>query len=173
MLVGQDIVNYIEFPDKIFRKCHKMLIPKNSWLDQWERFVKRSLRDRQVCFADFMEWLRLPASLTPTPSTCCFFALPATTTQQFSQSLCFHPLCDCFYFFLALTNFATSDEAISDKPAPTRFSAGTTFSREKGIAVLRLTFTSATNPLRRWLRVTIWNETSICFEATMVKIFFR
>ena len=70
-----------------------------------------SLRDRLVCFADFVG-KTLSACLPPVRkllSTCCFLHLlllsfPATTTQLFHQSLSSHTLCSCLEILFTTNN---------------------------------------------------------------------
>ena len=66
-----DIVNYWHyFPSKISTNCYKRLVPKITRHDYWERFVKMSLRDRLVCFADFVGMTLLSLRfLLPLPSS--------------------------------------------------------------------------------------------------------
>ena len=87
----QDIVNYWDFPPKISRNCHKRLVPKITRHVYWEMFVKMSLRDRLICFADFvgMTVFTLRFLLPP-----CYLSA-APFTQLFSQSLSSHTLCSC------------------------------------------------------------------------------
>ena len=61
-------------------------------------FVKMSLRDRLVCFADFF-WNESACLLSAYGS----LPLPATTNQLFSQSLSSHILCSCLEI-LSTTN---------------------------------------------------------------------
>ena len=97
-------------------------------------FVKMSLRDRLVCFADFVG-INLLALL---------FVLPLPN--------CFHRVClptlfaAVSVFFLPLTTSAISGSANSNKSAPRRFAAGTIYLRKNEIAVLPITCASAPNP---------------------------
>ena len=90
-----------------------------------------SLRDRLVCFADFvgMNLLALRFLLPTAPFR---LRLPSPN--------CFLKVClPTFFaavlkFFLPLTTSAISGTANSNKSAPTRFAAGTIYLRKNGIA---------------------------------------
>ena len=106
-------------------------------------FVKMSLRDRLICFADFvgkpllaLRFL-LPPVLLRLPSLNCFLKVCLRTL--FAAVL---------IFFLPLTTSAISGTANSNKSAPTRFADGTIYLRKNGIAVLPITCASAPNPVR-------------------------
>ena len=82
-----------------------------------------------VCWNDFA-YMPPEAELL---SAYCFFSLPATSTQLFFFRNCFstfHTLYSCFEFFLLLTTSAISGATNSNKSAPTRFAAGTTYLRK-------------------------------------------
>ena len=117
----QDIVNYWDFPSKISRHCHNRLVPKIAGHDQQEMFVKTSLRDRLICFVDFVGMILLAVFfLFPSPNgffRVCFPTLFAAVLK----------------FFLPLTTSAISGTANSNKSAPTRFAAGTIYLRKNGI----------------------------------------
>ena len=87
-------------------------------------FVKMSLRDRLICFADFVGM----------PLLAVFFLLPLPN--------CFLRVClptlfaAVLKFFLPLTTSAISGTANSNKSAPTRFTAGTIYLRNIGSTVL-------------------------------------
>ena len=140
-----DIVNYWDFPSKIFRHCHKRLVPKIVSHDQREMFVKTSLRDRLICFVDFVGMtllavlFLLPVRLRlPSPSPNCFFRV------------CFPTLfAAVLKFFLILITSVISGTTNFNRSAPTRFAAGTIYLRKNGIAVLPITCTSAANPRPR------------------------
>ena len=88
-------------------------------------FVKMSLRDRLICFSDFVGMTQLAVLfLLPLPN--CFLRVYLPTF--FAAVL---------EFFLSLTSSAISGTAKSNKSAPTRFPAGTTYLRKKRIAVLQ------------------------------------
>ena len=73
-----------------------------------------SLRDRLVCFADFVG-MNLLACRTP-----------AAPFNQLFLSVCLTTLfAAVLKFFLTLTTYAISDTANSNKSEPTRFAAGT------------------------------------------------
>ena len=98
-------------------------------------FVKMSLRDRLICFADFVGMTLLSVLfLLPLPN--CFLRVCLPTL--FAAVL---------IFFLPLTTSAISGTANSNKSAPTRFAAGTIYLRKNGIAVLPITCASAPNPV--------------------------
>ena len=78
-------------------------------------FVKRSLRDRLICFADFRRKSLLAV------------LFPATTTQLFSQSLVLTLFAAVLKFFPPLVTSAISGAANSSKSALKRFTAGTMY----------------------------------------------
>ena len=97
-------------------------------------FVKMSLRDRLICFADFVGMTLLAVFfLLPIPN--CFLRVCLPTL-----------LAAVLNFFLPLTTSAISGTANSNKSAPTPFAAGTMYLRKKGVAVLPITCASAPNP---------------------------
>ena len=117
-------------------------------------FVKMSLRDRLVCFADFVGTNLLALRfLLP---ACLPYASSLPPTALFHRWLpspkCFLRVClptlfeAVLKFFLPLTNSAISGTANSNKSAPTHFAAGTIFLRKNGIAVLSINCASAPNP---------------------------
>ena len=66
----QDIVNNWDYPSKIYRHCHKSLVPKIVVRhNQREMFVNMSLPDRLDCLVDFVGMILL--CLLPLPN--CFF----------------------------------------------------------------------------------------------------
>ena len=97
----QDIVNYWDFPSKTSRNCYKRLIPKITRHDEWKKIVKTSLRDRLICFADFVG-MTLLAVLFLLPLLTCFvrvclptlfaavfkFVLPLTTSAKCCAAFC-------------------------------------------------------------------------------------
>ena len=103
-------------------------------------FVKMSLRDRVICFADF-------AGMT------LLFCLPyANSLPPMAPFLFLQPVPNCFprvclrtifaavlKVFLPLTTSANSGTATSNKSAPTRFADGTIYLRKNWIAVLPIT----------------------------------
>ena len=97
-------------------------------------FVKMSLRDRLICFADAVGMTLLALSfLLRLPN--CFLKVCRTTL-----------FADVLIFFLPLTTSEISGIANSNKSAPTRFAAGTIYLPKNGIAVLPITCASAPNP---------------------------
>ena len=100
-------------------------------------FVKMSLRDRLICFADFVG-MTLLAVLFLLPLLNCFLKVCLPTF--FAAVL---------KFFLPLTTSAFSGAANSNKSAPTRFATGTIHLSKNGNAVLPFTYTSAPNPRPR------------------------
>ena len=114
-------------------------------------FVKTSLRDRLICFADFVGMNLLGCR---TPMAPFLFLLPAVRLRLPSP-YCFLKVClptlfaVVLKFFLPLTTSAISGTANCNKSAPTRFAAGTIFSRENGIAVLPITCAGAPSPRPR------------------------
>ena len=97
-----------------------------------------SLRDRLICFADFVGMtllavlFLLPPVLLRLPSPNCFLKVCLPT--HFAADL---------IFFLPLTTSAISGTANSNKSAPTHFTAGTIYLTKNGIAVLPITCSSA------------------------------
>ena len=136
-----DIVNNWDFPSKISRHCHKRLVPKIVvWHDQREMFVKMSLRDRLDCLADFVGMILLCFC----SSTCGSLPLhPIVFFRVFFPTL----FAAVLNFFLPHTTSAISGTANSNKSAPTRFAAGTTYLLKNGIAVLPIICARAPNPL--------------------------
>ena len=126
-------------------------------------FVTMSLRDRLICFADFVGMTLLAL----------FFLLPPVLLQLPSPN-CFLRVClptlfaAVLKFFLPLTTSATSDTANSNKSAPTRFAAGTINLRKNGIAVLPITCASALNPRPRCLTTPLEYGISTSLEATIL-----
>ena len=159
----QYIVNYWDFPSKISKNCHKSLVPKINRHDYSEMFIKRSLRDRLVCFADFVGMTQLAL----------FFLLPPLHLRLPSPN-CFLRVClprlfaAVLIFFLPLTTSAISGAANSNKSAPTRFVAGTIYLRKNGIAVLPITCASAPNPRPRCRPTPLYYGISTCPEATIL-----
>ena len=98
-------------------------------------FVKISLRDRLICFTDFVGLTLLSL----------FFLLPLPN--------CFLRVCYPTLFaavlilLLPLTTSTIFDRANSNKSAPTRFAARTIYLRKNGIAVLPITCATAPNPV--------------------------
>ena len=107
-------------------------------------FVKMSLRDRLVCFSDFVGKTLLAL----------LFLQPPLHLRLLSPN-CFLSVClptlfaAVLIFFLPITTSANSGTANSNKSAPTRFAAGTIYLRKNGIAVLPITYASAPNPRPR------------------------
>ena len=101
-------------------------------------FVKMSLRDRLIRFADFVGMTLLALRFLRLPSPNCFLRVYLPTL--FAAVL---------KFFLPLTTSAISGTANSNKSAPTRFAAGTIYLRKNGIAVLPITCANAPNPRPR------------------------
>ena len=97
-------------------------------------FVKMSLRDRLICFADFVG-ITLLAVLFLLPLHGCFLRVCLATLSA-----------AVLIFFLPLTTSAISGTATYNKSTPTRFAAGTIYLRKNGIAVLPITCASAPNP---------------------------
>ena len=105
----QDIVNYWHFSAKIFRNSHKRLVPKTARHDQWEMFVKVSLPDRLVCFADFVGTILIAcftyaSSILLIPAFRCLLLLPNCFLSLHSQSL---QLCWKFFCRKQLLQFVT------------------------------------------------------------------
>ena len=105
-------------------------------------FVKMILRDRLICFADFVG-MTLLAVL--------FLLPPVRLRLRCPSPNCFLKVClptlfaAVLIFFLPLTTSAISGTANSNKSAPTRFAAGTMYLRKNGIAVPPITCASAPN----------------------------
>ena len=127
LFVGQqNIVNYWDFPSEISRNCHKRLVTKNARQDWGEIFVKTSLRDCLVCFAEFVEMTLIAV----------FFLLPNNLLRVcFPTDLAAAGL----KIFLSPTTSEFSGAAISNISSPTCFAAGTIYLRKFGIAFLRKT----------------------------------
>ena len=82
-----------------------------------------SLRDRLICFADFVGMTLLALCfLLPLPNRFFKVCLPTLFAAVLK-------------FFLPIITSATSGTANSNKSAPTHSAAGTIFSRKNGIAV--------------------------------------
>ena len=90
LFVGQqDIVNNKNFPSTISRNYHKRLLPKITWQDQSEKFLKMFLWDRLVYFADFVgRTLLAILSLLPQPK--CFSRVCFPTLLQLSWNFFYH-----------------------------------------------------------------------------------
>ena len=116
-----------------------------------------SLRDRLICFADFVGMTLLAhlflltaclpyaSSLPPTAP----FRLRLPSPNSFLRvcpATLFTPV---WKFFLPLTTSAISRTANSNKSAPMRFAAGTIYLRKIRIAVHPITCASAPNPRPR------------------------
>ena len=133
-------------------------------------FVKMSLRERLICFADVvgMTLLALLFLLPPcrTPTALFHLRLPSPN--------CFLKVClptlfaAVLIFFLPLTTSAISGTANSNKSPPTRFAAGTTYLRKNGIAVLPITCASAPNPRPRCRPTSLYYGISTSLEATIL-----
>ena len=146
-----------DFPSQIARNCHKSLVTKLIWHDNWEKSVKISLCHRFAGFADFVE-----------KSLLAFFFL-LQLLNSFPR-VCLSPLCEAILkFFLQLTTCAISITAYSIKSAPARFTAGNTFLRKNGIAVLQISYTSALNHRPRCRLIPLWIGISIWLEATTLQ----
>ena len=103
-----------------------------------------SLRDRLICFADFIGMTLLAL----------FFLIPPVLRRRPSPNrflrVCLPTLfAAVLVFILPLTTSAISGTAYSNKSAPTRFAAGTIYLRNNGIAVLPITSAIAPNPRPR------------------------
>ena len=118
-------------------------------------FVKMSLRDRRVCFADF-DGMTLPAV-----SSCYHYPI------VFLEFVVPH-FCSYLKTFLPLTTSAISDTANFNKAAPRRFAAGTMYLRRKGNAVLPITCASALNPVQPYQPKHLDNGISTCLEAIIL-----
>ena len=99
-----------------------------------------SLRDRLICFADFVG-MNLLAVLFLLPLSNCFLKVCLPTLFAAVLKL-----------FLPLTTSAISGTANCNKSAPTRFAAGTIFLQKNGIAVVPITCASEPNPRSRGRR---------------------
>ena len=109
------------------------------------RNVCKSVSSRQTDL--FRRFCWNDSARTPFPNTSRPPAAPFT--QLFSQSLFPALFAAVLIFILPLTTSAVSGTPNSNKSAPTRFAAGTTYLRKNGIAVLPITCASALNPRRR------------------------
>ena len=112
--------------------------------------VKISVRDRLICFANFggmtlLACLPYESSLTPMAPFLFLLPLPNCFLKVSLPTL----FAAVLKFFLHLTTSAISGTANSNKSAPTRFAAGTTFLRKNGTPVLTITCASAPNPRPR------------------------
>ena len=120
-------------------------------------FVKMSVRDRLVCFADFVGMILLAVLfLLPLPN--CFLKVCLPTL--FAAVLEFN---------LSLTTSASSSAAIFNKSATTGFAAGTICLRTNGVAILPRIYASAPNPRPRCRPKPLWNGISTCLEATTLE----
>ena len=133
----QEVVNYWDFPCKPSRSYHRTLVPKLNQHDSRDLFVKMSLRERLICFADFVG-MTLLAVLFLLPLPNCFLSLCLPTLFAAVLKL-----------FLPLTTSAISGAANSNKSAPKRFAAGTIYLRKNGNAVFPITCASPPNPRPR------------------------
>ena len=135
LFVGrQIIVNYLDFPSKVSRNCHKTFVPKIAQHDQWRMFVKMSPRARLVCFTDTAGMTLLAVFLVlPLPN--CFLTVCIRTLVAALLKI-----------FLPQTTTTFFNAANSNKSAPTRFAAGTIKLRKNGNAILPITCASALNP---------------------------
>ena len=126
-------------------------------------FVKMSLRDRLICFADFVGMtllavlFLLPPVLLRLPPPNCFLKVCLPTL--FAADL---------IFFLPLTTSANSGTANSNKSVPTRFAAGTIYLRKNGITVLPITCASAPNPRPRCRPTPLYYGISTSLEASIL-----
>ena len=93
-----------------------------------------SLRHGLVCFKDFVAMILFALLFLLLPPNCSLRVCPHT------------PFAAVLKFFLPLITSANSCTANSNKSAPTRFAAGTTYLHKKGFAVLRVTCASVPNP---------------------------
>ena len=109
-------------------------------------FAKMSHRDRLDCLVDLVGMIFLCFLLA-----CRTFALPTALRLPSPSPSCFLRVCFLFEadlkVFLPLITSPISGAANSNKSAPTRFAAGTTYLGKKGIAVLPVTCARAPNPL--------------------------
>ena len=110
--------------------------------------MKLSLRDRLVCFGDFVG-ITLFAVLFLPPLPNCFLKVCLATLFATVLKL-----------FLPLTTSAISGAANSNKSAPTRNAARTIFLRKNGIAVLPVIYASAPNLHPRCRPIPLWNGIS-------------
>ena len=149
----QFIVKYLELPSKFSRNCHKKLVYKNYWHDQREKFVKRSLRDRLVFFADFVRKTLLCFLLSP------IYFLNVRLPTLFAALV---------IFFLPFKTSAISDAANSIESAPTIFVAGPTYITKNGNAVLRLTCAISLNLFPCCWPIRLDYATSTCLVVTNV-----
>ena len=116
-------------------------------------FVKMFLRERLICFADFVgSTLLAVLFLLPLPKCFLTVCLPILFAAVLK-------------LFLPLTTSAISGTANSNKTAPTRFAAQTINLRKNGIAVLPITCASAPNPRPRCRPTPLENGMSTCLEA--------
>ena len=99
--------------------------------------VKKTLRDRLVCLADFVEMILLTVVfLRSLPNFFLKVCLPTL----------FAPVSN---FLLPVATSAVSSAAISSNSEPTQFAAGTIYLCMNGIAVLPITCASSLNPRPR------------------------
>ena len=125
-------------------------------------FVKISLRDRLICFADFAGMTLLAL----------FFLLPLVLLRL-SSPKCFLKVCLPTLFaavlivFPPLTTSAISDTANSNKSAHTPFAAETTYLRKNGIPVLPITCASPPNPRPCCQSTPLWYGISTSLEGTI------
>ena len=135
-----------------------------------KNFCKMSLRDRLVCFADFVgvNLLACFAYTSSFPPVAPFLFLLPPVRLWLPSPNCFLRVClptlfaAVFKFFLPLTTSAIFGTANSNKSAPTRFAAGTIYLRKKEIAVLPITCASA------WILVHIVDHHLYRMESLLV-----
>ena len=112
LFMGQEnVINYWDVPSKISRNCEKGSYRKLFHMIN-EKLWEMSLRERLICFADFVG-MNLLAVLFLLPLPDCFFrvCLPIFFAVVLN-------------FFLPVTTSAISGTANFNKSAPTRFAAG-------------------------------------------------
>ena len=114
-------------------------------------FVKTSLRDRLVCFANFVG-MNLLALRFLLPS-CLSYAssLPPTAPfkQLFSQSPSSHTLCSCLEVLSTTNNLCNFLHSKFQQVSTYAFRRWDDIFTQKGTAVVPITFASAPNPRPR------------------------
>ena len=129
-----------------------------------------SLRDRLDCLVDFVGMILL--CLLPACLPAVRLRFPSASSLPLALPTALRlPSPNCFFivffptlfaavlkFFLPLTTSAISGTANSNKSAPTRFAAGTTYLRKNGIAGLPITCASSKSPSTLLTnRSIVWN----------------
>ena len=126
-------------------------------------FVKKSLWDCVVCFADFIAMTKLTCH-TPTAPFLFLLPLPICLLRVCVGTL----LAAVLISFLPLITSEVSGIANFKKSAPTRFAAVTKYLAKEGIAVLPIFGASAPNLRSRCRPMPLYYGISTGLEATIM-----